>query len=281
MTVDNHPQTPRQLTSSAKLSASKAINSFQLAYARSRWKRHNLYCKHTQLLFGFTPKAGCSTVAKLFFYNTPGHESTDFITWPHKYRQEYKKLSPVRLTCWMAQGPLKIKFVRDPYTRAVSSYTHVMRRSLMHSISGSLSKEASQFSFSDFLNWLTTIRLDFANPHFGLQRIPLESKLFRFDHVIKTEALQERISYINQRHQLELKVPDELFSSRHHLDRSSAGSSFCGDTPFGELGITAEGKNAPPYAAFYNSDLAQKVSTLYKDDIDLYDYRDSLDQILD
>ena len=180
----------------------------------------------------------------------------------------------------MAQRPVKIKFVRDPHARAVNSYTHVMRTRLIHSIRGPFNTETSQFSFSDFLDWLTTIRLDFANPHFGLQRIPLESKLFRFDHVIKIEAPQERISYINQRDQLELRVPDALFSSRHHLDRSSTESSFCGDIPYGELGITAEGKNAPPYAAFYNRDLAQTVGALYKDDIDLYDYQDSLDQIL-
>jgi hypothetical protein len=28
--------------------------------------------------------------------------------------------------------------------------------------------EAAQFSFSDFLNWLTAIRLDFADPHFAV-----------------------------------------------------------------------------------------------------------------
>ena len=93
MTVDNHQKAPRELTSPARFSASKAIGSCQLAYIASRWKRHNLYCKLTQLLFGFTPKAGCSTVAKLFFYNTPGHELADFMAWPHKYRQDYKKRS--------------------------------------------------------------------------------------------------------------------------------------------------------------------------------------------
>lgn len=272
-------------------STGRTVTPFQIAYAGTRWKRHNLYCPKTNLLFGFTPKAGCSTIAKLFFYNAEDHELGRFLEWPHRYRLDYQRKVPTKLSSWLSQRPVKIKFVRDPFSRAVSCYTHMMRTKLiqyMVKIDDSAirpysdgDKRSGLPSFSEFLDWLETIRLEFANPHFGLQRIPFERSVFRYDYVVKIEQMQERITEINASLDIPLTVPDELLASRHHLARRGYDGSFVGETPYYDLGISADGRNAPPYASFYNKRLAEKVRKLFRKDIELYHYQESFDHIFE
>lgn len=272
------------------LSTGRNVTPFQIAYAGTRWKRHNLYCPKANLLFGFTPKAGCSTIAKLFFYNAEGHELRHFQEWPHRYRLDYQRKAPTRLSSWLSHRPVKIKFVRDPFARAVSCYTHMMRTKLiqyMVKVEGlgirpgaGRDRQSRLPSFSEFLDWLETIRLEFANPHFGLQRIPFERTVFRYDYVVKIEQMQERITEINASLDVPLTVPKELLASRHHLTRRAHDGSFVGETPYYDLGISADGRNAPPYASFYNETLARKVQKLFSKDIELYNHRESFDHIL-
>ena len=275
----NEQQLARRPGQRGNFSVGGVPNGFQLAYALSRWQRHNLYCPETKRLFGFTAKAGCSTVAKLFFSGSGKHEETDYLSWPHRYRLDYQKQCPAGIKSWMAPDVLKVKFVRDPFTRVVSSYTHVMRTRLIghlaHAPYFKKNNISTDFSFQDFIHWLETINLPLANPHIGTQHFLLEGSAFRYDFVVRLEEFEKDLDVIRRARGIALKVPDNILGSRHHLTRQEGHHSFVGNAPYSTLGITSSGKNAPPYSAFYNSELIRKVAKLFARDIQAYGYSNS------
>ncbi len=256
-----------------QFSSSRTLNSHQIAYYFARWRLHNIYCPKSKLVFGFTPKAGCSTASKIFFLNTPGHSSDDYMTWPHKYRQAYQQQHPTTLGALLSPSIRKIKFVRNPFSRAVSSYTHAIRTQLSSTIEASgFIDDVQKLSFSDYLTWLEGIRLSFANPHFGHQKIVMETSVLRYDHIIRIESIAADLEAINRHFGLNLSVPERASKSRHHLSRDASKVGFCGATPYRELGISKSGEGAPPYASFYDGVLQRRVAKLFAPDFKAYGY---------
>jgi hypothetical protein len=74
-------------------------------------------------------KAGCTFAVKWLWYHEGRlDEAAAFHPWPHLYRQRVYYRRPgyeEQLRRIPALGPRCVKFVRDPYRRAVSGYLHV------------------------------------------------------------------------------------------------------------------------------------------------------------
>lgn len=222
------------------------------------------------IMFGFTPKAGCSVVAKLFL-SSIGHEnSRHFFKWPHPVRKAYQESNPTKLTAWLDPEILKLKFVRNPYERAVSSYIHVLKHGRLadHLLARPDDPPAKMWSFNDFLDRLFDINLFASNDHYMPQTWMLERSVFRFDRVIKIEHMHDELALVEKDFGRRLVIDDRILKSRHHTHRDESHQFFCGDHSFSDLLETG----LPPSDNFYSAEIIKKIERLYKRDVSVLGY---------
>lgn len=251
---------------SARFSHSKKISKWQIAYALGRWSRHSIVCPQSKILVGFTPKAGCSFAAKVFFNNTARHDPADYEDWPHPYRLNYQRRHPTKLKHWFQPDMTTIKFVRNPFSRAVSSYFQAMRTGLKGVIEQALETNSMDWSFHQYLCWLKSTRLHFTNPHFGPQKFWGEGSLFHFKNVIKIEEVPDQLVLKSEK---TLTITPSARFSKHHVQRQKS-AGYCGDLPYSAL--RDEAAVFPDWQHFYTSGTSELVVELYKSDFLAYDY---------
>ena len=133
--------------------------------------------RYDGILVGWTPRAGCSGVVKsLFQHMDVDEQSKSLHPWVHDYRQqEFREAyGNVQFSELLNADPrrplLRLKFVRNPYYRAVSSYEHfilslenndgrgyknLMRRFNVNAFRGVALRK---LSFRQFLNGMSEIQ---------------------------------------------------------------------------------------------------------------------------
>ena len=93
------------------------------------------YLLNNKFIFLWTPKAGCTTVTKLVF-GAMGilDEANAYGEWVHTYRSE---VFSIKYRDWVAtekqlldENYIKMKIVRNPYLRAVSSYLSANKKAV-------------------------------------------------------------------------------------------------------------------------------------------------------
>lgn len=232
-----------------------------------------LYNKEKKLMLSLSGKSGSVYAIKWFFFHSPfWHEAKNYPKWIHKYRQEVfhesKKNHAARLDFW--QNPssyTKIKLVRNPYSRAVSSYAHVLRypKTLEKDIKAPLDKEG--LSFTEFISWIETINIKTCNLHYSTQVHCFERLAeWNYDYLIKLESSGEGFAKLEKDFGLPSSPFEELRKSKHHSNHHQ-GAGFVGDEriPFG--------RSAPSkYPYFYNHELVERVRLLYAEDFERYGY---------
>lgn len=228
------------------------------------------------ILFGFTPKAGCTGISKLFFNHIGEIEkalSTGGLT--HQYRIKYTKVNPISFKNFNSNKIIKLKFVRNPYTRAVSSFFHAIKNKVYREeINEFLGIENIQkATFFGFLKFLKTKNLNQGDPHLGMQFLPGENHLFSYNEVIKIEELEERLREINSKYKIKIILPPNFKKSNHHLKKLASKEIFAGDLPYSHF-LNKENKKLeiPNYKCFYNDDIKTQIEQLYKLDIEAYEY---------
>ena len=237
----------------------------------------NMVSEKDKLLIGFTPKAGCTVASKLFFNHIGKlEEALAFDPWIHKYRTEYAKEYPTNYWHLTSKKIVRIKFVRNPFTRAVSSYIHAMRNPYEKEGIESFYQieDFRTISFEQFLTYLESLRISSCNPHHALQCAPGEGKYYKYNHIVKLENLENELNSINEKNKFNLKLEDSLLKSGHHLKKNETENQFVGQTPY--LVLT-KGKRRtseiPSYHSFYNELLKEKVLKIYKRDFNFYKYQ--------
>ena len=245
--------------------------------ADSRFLSRNMFSKEHRLIIGFTPKAACTVGAKMFF-NHIGRldEALAFDPWIHKYREEYQKTHVVNPRWHWNDRYLKIKLVRNPYTRVISGYTHAMIHPYMDEQLTAFFgiKDRRELSFSRFLEFLEVRINGPINPHNGMQVLRDELLRYPYDHIVKIEELEAGLAEIRARHGIELKVDERILSSAHHLQKHETPHERCADVPFSVLAKRKNGRvSVPPHAAFYDAETYGRVSKLFELDISTYGYQ--------
>ncbi len=211
-------------------------------------------------LIDWTPKAGCTIICKMIFDHMGIlEEALKYNRWIHHYRLNkfYRKYGKVTKSKLIDDKYIKIKFVRNPYTRAVSSYLHVMKTNTLPR-----GLKNRDISFYDFLILIKEKHIPY-NVHWGLQKLEIENKKTIFNEIIQIEYLDNEIQRLNIKYNLDLKTK---YNSTHHVKNKVNINTFCGKINFSEL------KVMPTYNNFYNDEIKLLVDNIYGEDIITYNY---------
>ena len=216
-----------------------------------------------KLLIDWKEKSGCTTIVKMVFkYLGILNEALKYDDWIHKYRMNvyynnYGKVNSFNIQKGEFKDFSKIKFVRNPYSRAVSSYLHVMNNLTSY--------EKYNFRDISFHNFLIKIK-DIKNPNVHWQkqsrRIEKFNKNF-FDKIIKIENIEDEINDINIKYNLNFIYKKD---GKHHTKKSD-GINFVGNSIYSKIK-----NNIPEYIYFYNNKIKNLVEIIYFDDLKIYNY---------
>lgn len=217
---------------------------------------HNKNKSNYKFIIDWSPKAGCSVICKIFFdYMDELEGALKYHPWIHNSRDNYyNKYGTVNRELLLSNKIIKIKFVRNPYSRAVSSYIHVMRTYLKKNFNN------EDMSFYTFLLNLEKKK----NPceiHYNLQMIYSE-KENTFNHIIKIENLEKEIKNLNKQYNLNL---NHDFTSHHHVNKHRIDINVS-DVKFSQI------SKIPYYNNFYDEKTKNLVDKIYKPDIIRYNY---------
>jgi hypothetical protein len=233
-----------------------------------------LVSREQRLAVLFTPKAGCTFAVSWYFEQTGLlAEALAHNHWVHRFRHEYCKSDRYRPEHIADPGMRIVKFVRNPFDRAVSSYVHAVRtgyadKEVAHFLGRELSRQKT-FSFREFVEYLGSTSLRTCNPHHRLQLHELEAEgLVRVDHVVQVEHGRQQVPALEASLGLKATDLDRLMTSTHHATRV-ASERFVGDD---RLVLGRDSASVAPTRNFYDDALAARVATLYATDFAAYGY---------
>ncbi len=228
-----------------------------------------LFDDQKKIILDWTPKAGCTILTKMFFRNMGLLEKAlQFDSWIHEYRMHvFYKNHPITIEDFKNPDIYKIKVVRNPFHRVVSSYVHTMKYEFMHPpITKALWRWNANISFKGFINFLSKTDLHSCDPHYALQKKAFEYDIPNaFDEIIHLENLDAAINNLNKRKQLNFDLNG--ISSGHHVSRNDQLNRNVAGMRWSKIK-----DNLPDYKNFYTPQLAQKVYELYIDDFKTYGY---------
>jgi hypothetical protein len=166
----------------------------------------------------------------------------------HNERIKYRLLNKIEDSFLINTDYLKLKFVRNPYSRAVSSYLHLSINNL---------------SFYEFLLNLFNNKYEY-NIHYASQHHLLEKKQKIYNEIIKIENIDSEIERINKKYNIKLEYNS---FSNHHSQKHLNEKKYVGYIKYSNI------KNIPSYKYFYDDErIKQLVYDIYKIDINLYNY---------
>lgn len=229
----------------------------------------------------FSAKSACTSTA-IWFFKQLGHldAACDYHGWPHRYRMDvyYRSRVYANAFCGDLAKMRIVRVVRDPYSRAVSSFRHALGhgyadRAIARALRRRDIKE-NGFSFAEFLDFLERIDLAACDVHFRVQRHPVEDRL-PVHHLINvsTEDLFTRLNEV----EAELRLPHTDFASipwfkntnEIRLARGTIEDATNVDTRRFTAQAAREGPWAP-YDAFLTPAARDRITRLYAVDIETY-----------
>lgn len=221
--------------------------------------------KQKKIIFELSPKSNCTVITKMFFnYIGQLERALKFSSWIHNYRKKYSRRQSLPIKN-EEKDYIKIKFIRNPYNRAVSSYLHVMK-SVLHTWWGLQHK----LSFNDFLDIYHKIKNKKASDHITPQTLGNQYlNINYFDEIVHVEDLESEINRINKKYNLNLNCN---YDSHHWACKniSEKKQYFVGNLSYNEISKLIKNNELPDYDYFYNDEIKQKVNEIYKNDINLY-----------
>ena len=235
----------------------------------------------------WSAKAGCSFTVKWFFYQMNLLDAANhYNPWIHDYREEvfYKShgyregIKDLRNNT----GDYNvIKFVRNPYSRAVSSLFHVSKGYVRRDVWAEEMKRINQFvprilpsengetiSFKEFVEYLKSIDIASCDIHWREQVHPLEKEgILTPDYVIKIENSLKEIPHLEQDLGLRKTNLHELRESGHHLKKVESTENVGGK----RIAFSAA-VSYPDFPSFYDQETMVSIYQIYKSDFEKYGY---------
>lgn len=216
----------------------------------------DLYHPDSKIVVGWNNKAGCTVVLKIFLHHCGLLEKAETQGWVHDYRDAFLTTPAPAPEDDDSSGLVRIKFVRNPFSRAVSSYLHFCRLRTEYRIFS----HVPHFSFEVFLRHLTLPDVEW-DVHFLVQYRQEE----RYHEIVRIEEMDTVMPILNNKYGLDLEWK---FSSHHHITKQpSKMTQYQGQKDFSktfyEIGS---------YKQFYTDANRRLVQKIYADDFAHYGY---------
>lgn len=218
-----------------------------------------------RLIMDWSAKAGCTIATKMFFRHMGLlEEAQAYDKWIHAYREQvFYRSHRTTMEKLRDPGYFRFKVVRDPFTRAISSYIYAMYNDYF--VDRSTGKLADM-SFRQFVGILERIDIRRVDIHLAQQKKDYEYELPGvFNVVCRLERIEEDLARVNAATGLELSVAG--LGSDHHTKRTSEFNSCVADEPWSRIK-----DRFPDYRYFYTDDLVNTVRRIYADDCTTYGY---------
>lgn len=237
--------------------------------------------------FLWTPKAGCTSLVKWFFFQIGVLDAAlAHHAFVHVYREQvFMKREGYfleGLELMLAGEVPVIKLVRDPYDRAVSSFAQVLKlqgsptgdwtRKLRTRILRKIGETAppDRLSFHQFLRGVAAIGAASAglNRHVSQQYYKGEEHIRR--RIVRLENFAAEITALEKELGLKPAPLEDLTASEHHRRKVAA-------VPGSLAGRMATAADFPPtatpsYNAFYDEETRRLAARVFAADFSAYDY---------
>lgn len=250
-------------------------------------RRTPLFVPEFPVILLYSQKSGCTSAVKWFFWQTGLlDDARAFSGWVHDYenaifkRQDGYKKQLVRHLC-LGKKTL-IKFTRDPFQRAVSSFLmlsgkpfrnpgyfgHAEWKILRSHVYGS-PDDPRGICFADFLGYLRDRRpvLGRVNAHFA-QQFQIEEAMFSIDYY-RLENMSTAFRSIEAALQIP-HAPDDVYHSRHHQRYDDSLHEDVSLLKVNEHTFAA--RRPPHFRCFYSPETAELVREVFWEDFNRYDY---------
>lgn len=231
-----------------------------------------LYNKNFPLVIFWTPKSGCTTVNKWFFFQIGilNNANKDTIE-VHRYRDFVYRKEPSytqELTTILLKAQKDTyKIVRNPYKRAVSSFLHTICSPwLLVLFNSDINKG---LSFKQFLYHLKNLggAIHTIDRHIAPQYIYGEEHIIK--NYIQLETFNNRITEIEHKYKL-LKAPiSQISKSSHHFSNKMIHSGNFAETTLTYKTLSG---NFPTYDSFYDNETKNLVNEIFIRDFEVYNY---------
>lgn len=230
-------------------------------------------------MLSLSAKSGSLFGLSWFFYQAGLWEDVkNHPKWAHHYRQNVYYKSPGYPASYRSffaspKTYTKIKLVRNPYSRAVSSYIHTLRTpEILYKDTKNRFTE-TEFSFETFLNEVEKLGTRSCDLHYRTQTHEYERQSqWDYEHIIQLESAFQDIPKLEKEYNLKTSPVKKFRESEHNSLRKKEGKHFVGNTAFASGYIKHS-----PYPYFYNTELAQKVQELYAEDFKNFGYSTTIE----
>jgi hypothetical protein len=262
--------------------------------ARLLRRRKPLYHPDFPFIILWSHKAACTPVAKWFFLQI-GMLNEDMLKGVrvHFFERTYKSqpgyLENLCAELKLGRKPV-IKFVRDPYARAYSSYLEICsdsvlnpnywgfrtRQQIISDLAGSAHSIDYTFSFCDYLHWLGRQDMQALNAHIRPQHLARDK--FMTIRLVRIEALSDNLARLESEFSLQHSIDKNrtILDSPHFHKKSSTFDKSSAQRLL-ELGVPIRKPPDFPYVKF-DAELARGtkyedlVGKCFRQDIKLYGY---------
>lgn len=238
-----------------------------------------LYKKEFPLLFFWSPKSGCTTLIKWFFFQIGILQTAiGYNPWIHFYReevyekQENHKLEIIKQLLDNKNKKYVYKLVRNPYNRAVSSFfalfanEHIRNQIFPYGIHNGV-------SFKQFLYQVKNIgvKKGLIDIHIAQQYVE-EEELF-IQNYVQLEQFSAEIRNIEKKYNLLESPIQNIIKSHHH--RAQQMTDMDKQT-FAEVNMSMKILSGPlplpHYKNFYDDETRDIVRELFIKDFKKYGY---------
>ena len=235
-----------QLAKNIKLS-----NGFKTVYTSRHMYSKLLYCdKKNKICIGFTPRGGCSISFQLYL-DLLGllSEALTYNSFIHNYRTQLFNKYTKTLNIKKLIGYTFIKFIMNPYIRAVSIYR---------------AQTSCNLSFRNYLKQINLINFNQNDRyHVCSQYITGEDKIpFKYIKIDENQCITIKLANGE-----DFIVDVNKYNSVHHGKRINS-EVFCGDI----LRETVNNQLPTSYKFFYDDEIKNLVYKIYKQDIEFYNF---------
>lgn len=210
--------------------------------------------KEHKLVVGASARAGNTSVNKLLgamFYPDDKMANKYMLIWDI-YPEARKIITD-------DNGWMKIKVVRNSYSRVISSFIFPGWKQVG--------------TFIDFLKCLKKIDLRLCDQHYMLQVEKFEDK---YDMVFNIEDINKMGEFLSEKY----NIPTQIMNRRNVRTKDDA--IFVDDVIYGNYreAISKHKNDVPSHESFINKEVIQLIEEIYKEDIETYNFENPFKHLI-